>query len=167
MNLPMRKIQYLLVIFSLLLLSHSTYAQEELRISGLGTTFVVIGSIADKVKEGRCPCSVPRKEKCSLYEFKIQKVLNYFDNNVFSMDELIRVDKILISNKVNLEKGREYVICLQPGTSKLYIQYTDTLSINPGLSYKIIHKDGYITDLISCKGQRDRFNEFLLSKQID
>lgn len=148
----------------LIFLSYSAYGQEELKVAGLGTTFIVIGSLGDNIKKDKCPCSVPSRGKCSLYEFKINKILYYFDNHAFSKDELKRVDKILVKKSIKLEREKEYILALQPGTSKLYIQYTDTLSINPQLNYKIIHRDGYVTDLITCEGRRDRFEQFLLSK---
>lgn len=144
--------------------SISAHGQEKLEVTGLGTTFIVIGSLGDNIKKDKCPCSVPSRGKCSLYELKIKEILYYFDNHAFSKDALKRVNKILIKNSIKLEREKEYIFSLQPGTSKLYIQYTDTLSINPQLNYKIIHRDGYITDLITCQGRRDRFKQFLSSQ---
>ena len=112
-----RIIRYYTLVL-VILLSYSTYAQETLEVRGLGTTFIVIGSVGDKLKKDKCPCSVSSKGKCSLFEFKIQEVLFYFDNNAFSKDELVSLDKILIKDKVKLERGKKYVISLQPGTSK-------------------------------------------------
>lgn len=139
-------------------LSYSTYAQETLEVRGLGTTFIVTGSVGKKLKIDKCPCSIPSKGKCSLFEFNIQKILYYFENKAFSKDELSSVDKILIKKNVKLKRGKKYVISLQPGTSKSYVQFTDTLSINPEGSYKIIHKDGYITDFINCRSIEEKFD---------
>ncbi len=141
----------------LVFFSSSAFGQEELEVTGLGTTFIVIGSIGENITKGKCPCSVPSRGKCSLYELKIKDILYYFDNHAFSTEALKRVDKILIRHSIQLEREKEYIFALQPGTSKSYIQYTDTLSINPQLNYKIVHRDGYVTDLITCKGRSDRF----------
>ena len=154
-----RKVKYYAIVF-LIHLSCISYAQDTLEIKGLGTTFIVVGSIGNKVEKGKCPCSVPSKGRCSLFEFKIQNVIYHFENNAFSKDELLSIDKILIKNSVSLEQGENYVFTLQPGASKSYIQYTDTLKINPELVYRIIHKHGYFSDIFKCEGQKSPFNDY-------
>ena len=145
-----------------------TYAQQEieqLEVSGLGTTFIVVGSVGDVLTKGKCPCSVSQKGRCTLFEFEVHKVLFCFENNVFSEAELSHINRILIQNKTKFNKGKKYIISLQPGTSNLYVQYTDTLVIDPTREYKVVHKDGYISNLINCGEKKDRFNEFILKQK--
>lgn len=153
-----------LCLFLLLLLcSGLGYAQQEIEISGLGGTFIVVGSIATELKQGKCPCSIPKAGKCALYEFKVLEVLECFPNHVFTPAQIALVDKILVSKNVKLLPGVQYTMLLQPGTSNSYLQYTDTLSINRSQGFNVKHLDGYVSDLIKCKGGDDFFAGYLRS----
>jgi hypothetical protein len=139
------------IFFILNLFSLLVYSQEVIKVTGLGTTFIVEGSVGREIDKGRCPCSVPVKGNCILYEMKISRILYFFDNKAFDTLGLISINKILIPKKVQLEKGKSYIFALQPGTSNKYIQYTEILNIDPDKEYRILHKDGYISSFIECE----------------
>jgi hypothetical protein len=146
----------------LFLTSITCYGQEELRFDGFGTTFIVEGSIGAKLMSAKCPCSIPKKSRCTLYEFKVSSILYFFENQVFSHEELEKVNYVVIVNDKRLDKGKEYVMSLRPATSKYFVQLTDTLGIDPNKDYKIKHSDGYISGLFDCP--TDKFTSYLKNK---